>query len=397
MAAQRFIVSADSHIIEPYDLWTKTLGKKHGDKVPQRVKEARSQKGEIVKGDFVFTGHDYLGIGDLRQENAGDTLDSTAPVPTDDLPPELVDRVKRSNSDPAVRLAIQDYDGVAAEVIQGTNMLLAMRIRETAVLQDVAAVANDFVADYCSLNPKRLIGTVMIPLRNVDWACKELVRNAKRGMRAAIINADMPAGFPPYRKSMYDKFWATAVEHDMVVVLHLGTGETVDPFCLVTPEEQEDGPKLFLDIFDDHKRTLVNEFMFGGIFDRFPKLRVMLGEYECSWFPYFIYRCRQMSGALGLAMRLPRVQRLADDYLRDNVWVGFTDDQYVGRTWDVAGEDKLMWGSDYPHPRNTFPNSRTIIDRICKDMPAHVKANVEGLNCARLFGIDVPKLRAAAE
>ncbi|MSP52510.1 MAG: amidohydrolase [Alphaproteobacteria bacterium] len=400
MASSRFIVSADSHIIEPYDLWTKALGKKHGDKVPHRVKEARSLDGtKVVKGDFMFTGHDYLGVEDLRQENAGDTLDSTVPIPTGDLPRELAEKVLKSNSDPSVRLELQDHDGVSAEIIQGTNTLLAMRTRDTATLHDVAAVFNDYCAEYCSHDPKRLVGTAMVPTRDPDWAVKELKRMAKRNMKAAIINTDLPSGFEPYRRKMYDKIWAAAVDLDMVIVLHLGTGETVDPFALVTPEEQEDGPKLFLDIFDDHKRTLVNEFIFGGIFDRHRKLQLMLGEYECSWFPYFQFRLRQMRGALGLAMRLPPATREADQYIQDHVWIGFTDDQYVNKAWDVAcGADKLMWGSDYPHPRNTFPNSRAILDRICSGMPAAVKANVEGINCARLFGLDYPKqLRAAAE
>ncbi len=400
MTSSRYIVSADSHIIEPYDLWTKALGDKHGDKIPHRVNAARSQKGEIVEGDFMFTGHDYLGIDDLRQENAGDTPDSTVPIPTGDLPRELAEKVLQSNHDPAKRVELQDHDGVSAEIIQATNTLLAMRTRDIGALHDVAAVFNDYCAEYCSHDPKRLVGTAMIPTRDPDWATKELERATKRDMKAAIINTDLPPGYEPYRRPIYDKLWAAAVEHDFVIVLHLGTGETVDPFALVTPEEQEDGPKLFLDIFDDHKRTLVNEFIFGGIFDRHPGLKVMLGEYECSWFPYFQFRLRQMRGALGFAMRLPKVTREADEYIRDQVWIGFTDDQYVNKAWDVAdAADKLMWGSDYPHPRNTFPNSRDILDRICEGMPADVKAKVEGLNCAGLFGLDAPApaVQAAAE
>jgi hypothetical protein len=71
----KYVMSSDSHIIEPYDLWTNALGDKHGDKVPHRVFEAKG-----VKGDFYFCGYDYMGIDDLRQENAGDTPDSTVAV-----------------------------------------------------------------------------------------------------------------------------------------------------------------------------------------------------------------------------------------------------------------------------------------------------------------------------
>jgi len=390
-----YVASADSHIIEPYDLWTKALGKKYGDRVPHR------HEGEVqgVKGDFFFTGYEYMWIGELRQEGAGSTVDSTAPVPTENLPEDLVEKVRASNSDPAVRLELMAMDGVQAEIIQGTNMLLAMRVRDGQLVNDCAAVFNDYCADYCNHDTDRLIGTAMIPMRDIGWATRELERVAGKGLRTAIINADMSSEFLPYRAREYDAFWAAACDLDMPLTLHLGTGETRDPFTLITPAEKEEGPGLFLDIFDDGRRALAQEFVFGGIFDRFPKLRIILGEYECSWYPYYLFRLRQMQGALGLAMQFRRVKKSADEYIHDHVWLGFTDDPFVDRTYDLIA-DKLLWGSDYPHPRNTFPNTQKILDRIFKDVPADAKAKAVGQNMAKLFGLQTPhgkQGRVAAE
>jgi predicted TIM-barrel fold metal-dependent hydrolase len=102
-----------------------------------------------------------------------------------------------------------------------------------------------------------------------------------------------------------------------------------------------------------------------------------------------------MQGALGFAMGVKRVKKLVDEYLRDNVFTGFTDDTYFCRGYDVAGEDNILWGSDYPHPRNTFPNTVKVLDRIFSDVPERVKAKAAGLNMARLFKLDV-KVSAAA-
>ena len=60
----------------------------------------------------------------------------------------------KGNSDPEERLKLMDMDGVDSELIQATNMLLAMRIRETAVLNDCAAVFNDFCVEYCRIRPQ---------------------------------------------------------------------------------------------------------------------------------------------------------------------------------------------------------------------------------------------------
>jgi predicted TIM-barrel fold metal-dependent hydrolase len=381
----KFVMSSDSHIIEPYDLWEKALGKKHGDKVPHRVFEAKG-----VKGNFYFCGYDYIRIDDLRQEDAPNTPDSTEAVEHGDLPPELSRRVLKSNSDPAERLSLMDIDGVKAEVVQGTNFLMGMRIRDTQVVQDCAMVFNDYMADYCSYDTKRLLGTALIPMHDVDWAVKELERVARRGLRAVIINTDLPAQFPPYRKPVYDKFWSALIDLDMPLTLHLGTGETTDPYALITPEEKEDGPKLFLAIFGDQQYALVNEFIFGGILDRFPKLRIISGEYECSWFPYWFYRCKQMRGPMGISMHIPAVKKTMEQYVAENLWISFIEDLYFDKSWDVIGEDKIMWGSDYPHPRNTFPNSQAIIKKRTANAPPHVAAKAAGLNCAKLFHLDVP-------
>jgi predicted TIM-barrel fold metal-dependent hydrolase len=380
-----YIASADSHIIEPYDLWTKTIGHKYGDRVPHRhIGEVRG-----VPGDYVFTGAEYIKVGDLRQEGAGSTENSAAPVPTDDLPPELADKVTRSNSDPSVRLELMEFDSVNSEIIQGTNMLLAMRMEDYKLLQDCSRVFNDYCIEYCSQSPSRLLGTAMIPTHDVDWAVNELERVAKKGMRSAIINTDLPAKYEPYRSRRYDKLWAAACAHDFPLTLHLGTGKTRDPFTLITPEEKGEVPGLYLDIFDDGRRAIAQEFIFGGIFDRFEKLKMILGEYEVSWFPYYAFRLRQMQGAMGHAMGVQRVKKLVDQYIQHHVYAGFTDDAYFDRAYDVIGEDNVLWGSDYPHPRNTFPNTRKVLNRIFANVPESVKAKAAGLNMAKLFKLDV--------
>ena len=62
------------------------------------------------------------------------------------------------------------------------------------------------------------------------------------------------------------------------------------------------------------------------------------------------------------------------------------------------GPTQVMWGSDFPHPRNTFPHSHEVLNRVLANVDAETKANVVGLNCARLFNLDMPApARAAAE
>jgi uncharacterized protein len=96
-------------------------------------------------------------------------------------------------------------------------------------------------------------------------------------------------------------------------------------------------------------------------------------------------------------MHIPPVKHSIEQYVAENIWVSFIEDTYFDRSWDVVGEDNIMWGSDYPHPRNTFPNSREIMNKRMAGSPPRVMAKAAGLNCARLFNMEVPaEARAVA-
>ena len=129
---------------------------------PPDVPGTLSQIHTIRELSLIFCGYDYNSIEGLRQENAGNTPDSIAPVETGNLPKELSDRIFKANSDPEERLKLMDMDGIHSELIQASIMLLAMRIRETAVANDCAEVFNDYCAEYVQHDPKCPSGTLCV-------------------------------------------------------------------------------------------------------------------------------------------------------------------------------------------------------------------------------------------
>ncbi|MSP52504.1 MAG: amidohydrolase [Alphaproteobacteria bacterium] len=376
-----YVFSADSHIMEKYDLWTKAIGKKWGDRLPQRVKECNG-----VKGSYMFTGYEYMKLADVEVE---DTPDSTSAAT--DLARGLEEKINRSNWDPALRLKLMEMDGVAGELINPTFMCYTLRTPNARLVQDCCTVFNDYIAEYCSEDPKRLLGTAVIGMEDIGWATRELKRVAKKGLRSAIIYTDVKPTMAPYRDRAYDKFWAAAQDCEMPVVLHIITGRVRDPFTLQGNAERQMVAKMMLEVLSDVGPVLANEFIFGGIFDRFPKLQVILGEYDISWLPWFMFRLQQIQGSLGQALDIKPIKRPVDNYMHTQVWHGFVDDKYFDRSYDVAGPKRILWGSDFPHPRNTFPNTHKILKRVLAKIDAKTQADVAGLNAARLFGLTVPK------
>ena len=145
-AAQPFdnVISADSHVMEPPDLWFKTIGNKHGDATPRVL---QGYNGE--EGTFFYTGGQvlYWGQGDADSQKIG---------------------MQEAGWDPAVRVAFQERAGVAAEIMNATTMLLIMRHPAQDVLQDSARVFNDWLAEFCAYDSGRLIGVSTIPMADVE-------------------------------------------------------------------------------------------------------------------------------------------------------------------------------------------------------------------------------------
>ena len=175
-------------------------------------------------------------------------------------------------------------------------------------------------------------------------------------------------------------------------------GQVRDPFTIIHQHERGDVARLWLELFSDAGPILANEFIFGGIFDRHPRLKLILGEYEICWLPWFLFRTQQLQGAVAQSLKVTPAKKPVQEYLHTQVWHTFVDDKFADRAFDVAGPTQVMWGSDFPHPRNTFPHSHEVLNRVLANVDAETKANVVGLNCARLFNLDMPApARAAAE
>ena len=114
-----------------------------------------------------------------------------------------------------------------------------------------------------------------------------------KASRAASSYCDAWREWPPYHDKVYDLFWARAEELDQPVTLHTITGSEVDLFTL-HGKDRINVPCSTLGVFAEVAPVLSNEFIFGGVLDRFPNLKLVCSEYEVSWLPYWVFRIKQI-------------------------------------------------------------------------------------------------------
>ena len=372
------IISADSHVFEPSDLWWKALGEKFGDRTPRELGEYQGEKGK-----FFYSGYLGMPVVRLREQFFPDT--EAAMV-------EAGDRgFEACGYDPEVRVRFQEEAGLAAEAMNPTTMLGILRNPDAQVLQACSSVFNDWLTEFVSYNPKRLIGVSVIPLHDVDWAVRELERTLSRGLVSPMINCQAPDSCPPYRDPIYDPFWAAAQDAGAPVTLHILTGRVLDALILArtgqTAEETHANPGLWVDLVNEIQTTLANDFIYGGILDRFPRLKVLCSEFEVSWIPGFMARLDQIED-IAPRLNLPKLPMKASDYMRTRVWHGFIDDTAAGFAIPYVGAGQVLWGSDFPHIRSIGLDVQSTLYEQLQTLPREDQEKLVGGNAAALFNLN---------
>ena len=131
--------------------------------------------------------------------------------------------------------------------------------------------------------------------------------------------------------------------------------------------------------------------IFGRLFDRFPNLKLIFGEYEVSWLPLFMFRLKQIEGAFGRVMNLCAAQAHCRG-IYGHAGVAYLRRRPLCRPClgHPRAPIQIIWGSDFPHLRNTFPRTHEIMEDILSDLPPKVQADISALTCARLYDIELP-------
>ena len=372
------LISADSHVIEPPDLWWNALGSKFGDRTPRLLDE---YKGE--QGSFFYSG--YLGAPVQRVRIPLSSETEAAAYEAEEKGMGAV------GYDPEVRVRFQAEASMDAEVMNPTTMLGVMRNPDVPVLQACSEVFNDWMAEFISYDPQRLVGIGVIPMYDVAWAVEELNRTLNKGLNGPMINCQPPDGCPPYRDPVYDKFWAAAEEAGVPITLHILTGRVVDALFLArigqTPEETSANPGLWIDLFIEIQTVLANDFIYGGILDRFPNLKVLCSEFEVSWIPGFMARLDQIED-VAPRLNLPKLNMKASDYMKTRVFHGFIDDTAAELAIPYVGVDRILWGSDFPHIRSIGLDAQSTLYQQLQSFSEEDQAKLVGENAVKVFGLE---------
>jgi predicted TIM-barrel fold metal-dependent hydrolase len=376
MESLRFI-SADSHLMEPLDLWLTRADRKFRDRAPHVVKREGKPSHVLIAPDM----QPFPIAANFAAGRSGEEL-------RDFIGNSGLEGARPSGWDPVERIKDQAIDGVAAEILYTSLGLPLFSLKDGDLQRECFRVFNDFSAEFVSHNPRRLIGIGMVSLEDIQAGVKELERIARLGLRGAMISGAPPED-RPYASSVYDRFWQAASELDIPVSLHVITGSDEASRKRGVPLAGNTGgpsvPEAYTFMIHEIQRSIAS-LIFGGVLEHFPRLKIVSAENDVGWLPHFMYRLDHADEKFGAMIAQPLPHR-PSEYIRRQLWGAFLDDPIGPATYKLFGEDKYMWGSDFPHTDSTWPRSREVIERNFSGVPPEVREKMVFTNVVELYGL----------
>jgi len=369
--------SADSHFLEPDDLWQSNLPPKLADLMPRAVMDADGRY-ETVHVD----GQEF------RRK-----VPSMAKI-------EFLEASHRPPGarDSALRIKDLDGEGIWAELVFPSLGMWNSTFRTPEVLREAIKVSNDWAVDAIMKVSPRLLPTAQVSLLSIDDAIDELHRAAGLGFRAIFLPTQPPTYQADYNRDDWEPFWAAAEEARMVIAFHIGT----DPVDLGAGEEVGQvfrGPggavlNYTETTFSGQRAAM--KMVASGALDRHPDLKVLIAEGGSSWVPSLGDRMlegyRQHN-----AMVRPQLSRSPKELLFDQVYTSFQHDVSAVTTVTAQGYRNVLWGSDYPHMEGTYGHTQETLHGLFDDVDADTRYRITVGAFLELFpGVDVPPAVAGA-
>jgi predicted TIM-barrel fold metal-dependent hydrolase len=368
--AEHRIISADSHFVEPPNMWAERIDKKFRDRAPHTVRGVQGKEGEF----FVCENISPVPVAGFF----------AAGVPSENLPEYIkkgFEAAPASVWNPAARIKDQDVDGVQAEVIYTSMGMPLYGLDDTELRVACFRAYNDWAVEYCSHDPQRLLPLGLITLEDIGAGVQELQRIAKKGMRGAMIWAEAP-GDRPYSHSDYDPFWAAAQDLNMPLSLHILTGRRgtgVDFF-------KGDLALQVATLHHEIERSLA-VIVLGGVLERFPKLTIVSAENDVAWMAYFMWRMDFAQGRLG-ALSSTKLTLKPSEYIKRQVYATFINEPVFLSELHRYGADNIMWSSDYPHTAAIWPRSQQFIKETFDGLREEDRRKIVHDTAARVYSID---------
>jgi predicted TIM-barrel fold metal-dependent hydrolase len=325
---------------------------------------------------------------------------------------DLGDQRRYRNWDNDMRNSQQEADGIVGEVIFPNTVppffpsfvLFAGPPPPEHYQRRLAGIRahNRWLVDFCNEFPERRAGIGQIFLNDIDDAIEDARWIKEHGLRGGVLLPNIPPDAKwvrPLYDPEYDALWEVLQDLEIPVNVHGGTGAPdygKYPFAML----------LYINEVSFYSQRPLVHMILGGVFERFPRLKLVITETGCSWVPGLLDRMDKsidqirktgQTGEIRYGDK-EKLNHLASEYFAQNVWMGVSqpgpDDV---RARERVGRDRFMWGSDYPHDEGTHPYTREHLRQVFPGFEPGDLQHLLAETAAELYDFDLAALAPLAQ
>ncbi len=374
------IVDADAHIDPPHEMWR--------DYLPAELRDLGPVIEEGEEHDWIIFEGNRRPVRMISNQAGKQGKDYKMFGKRSEMRPVWL---------PETRLTDMDADGMDAAVLFGGGPLGTKN--DDLYIASFDAY-NRWLWDFCSKDRKRLIPVGYVPMRDLNESIGMIQSLAKLGFRTINIPAfpqakdaarlggfmaqaaaltGTPGGDLAYTDPEFDRLWQVVTDLDITLTMHLGG--RIPRFG----DKQHFLPDLVM------SKTAMAEpvaiMIYGGVFQRFPKLRLAIVESGVGWMAWMAEYMDRTWERQRFWTDSPLTEK-PSFFMDQNIYASFIHDRVGILNRNEPGGKNIMWSSDYPHSETTFPHSLKVIKRDFDGIP---QADIDQIVCKRaqrLYGID---------
>jgi predicted TIM-barrel fold metal-dependent hydrolase len=388
--AFNWFISVDDHLIEPARLWQERVPAAMRDRAPRIVRDGASEYWMYEDRQIVTTGLNAV-AGKTREEF------SPEPITYEDMRPGCYE--------PVERVADMDQGNVLSSLLFPSFPRYCGQVFHEAKDKELALHCvrawNDFILEeLAGAFPGRFIPAMIIPLWDPAAAAVEIERTAALGAKSILFSENpTKLGLPSIHTDDWDPVWQACNDTGFVISMHVGSSSNL---IRTSP----DMPTLAFMAYSaaaNQAGTLL-DWLFSGIFTKYPNLKMALSEGSIGWIPYFLERAEQVidkqrfwASRFDIDMNASHERGeekgeskfdLDTDIrqlFKDHVFGTFIEDHAGLRLLDIIGEDNVMLECDYPHSDSTWPDTINLANKWLGHLPEDVQHKITVGNACRVY------------
>lgn len=316
------IIDVDTHVTEVPDLWTSRVPAHMRDAVPRVETDRHDRQWWCVGGKRIVR------LGLTATAGVGDFKD----------PPDDYAGMHPGAFDAKARLAYMDETGIWAMVmypnVGGFGAQAFLKLGDPELMLTCVQVYNDWQTEWAAADPRRLLPITSTPFWDIAAAVREVRRCAAMGHRGILFTGEPQAfGQPILGDRHWDPLWEVAVELDLPVSFHIGSGDMESGMLgqkVAHYGRMAAFAELSVELFLNNGRQLC-DLLLSGVLARHPSIKFVSVESGIGWIPFVLEALDYQFLGNRVAQERPELDRLPSEYFARNVYACYWFEQTAPR------------------------------------------------------------------